>query len=101
MRLTYYFGRNSEEFEYEVDYDKVREKAINYYAQLYGATTGGARSVIAGLMADDLLLYEEDEDFIEYLTEEFEDEASEQYNEECEYRRDPYAYYGVSRSDFF
>lgn len=102
MELIYYFGRDEDErFEYEVDFDTVFEAAINYYSGLYNATTGGARSVLAGLISDDLLRYEEDEDFIEFLKEICQSDAEEAYNDYKEYQKDPYAYYGVSRSDFF
>ena len=56
--------------------------------------------MLAGLISDELLCYEDDEEFIEFLHEQFYDDAEEAYNDYCEYRRDPYGYYGVSRSDF-
>lgn len=101
MKLKYYFGKDDEEFEYEVDAAEILEVAINYYSQLYGASVHGARSVLAGLLSDDLLLYEEDEEFIDFLKEHFEADAKESYEDCKEYERDPYSYYGVSRSDFF
>jgi hypothetical protein len=46
------------------------------------------------------LCYEDDEEFVEFLHEQFYEDAQEAYEDYCEYRRDPYGYYGVSESDF-
>lgn len=101
MELVYRFGRNDEEFTYEIDDDQVVEQALNFYCNTYGVAIGGCRSLLAGLISDELLCYEDDEEFIEFLHEQFYDDATEAYNDYCEYHRDPYGYYGVSRSDFF
>jgi hypothetical protein len=100
MELVYRFGRNDEEFTYEIDDDQVVEQALNFYCNTYGVAIGGCRSLLAGLISDELLCYEDDEEFIEFLHEQFYKDAEEAYNDYCEYRRDPYGYYGVSKSDF-
>jgi hypothetical protein len=100
MELVYRFGKNDEEFEYEIDEDQVVEQALVYYCNTYGAQVGGCRSLLAGLISDELLCYYDDEEFIEFLHEQFYKDAEEAYNDYCEYRRDPYGYYGVSKSDF-
>lgn len=100
MELVYRFGKNEEEFVYKVDDDEVVEQALNFYCNTYGIAVGGCRSLLAGLISDELLCYEDDEEFIEFLQEQFYDEAQEAYEDYCEYRRDPYGYYGVSKSDF-
>lgn len=100
MELVYRFGKNDEEFTYEVDDDQVVEQALVFYCNTYGTAVGGCRSLLAGLISDGLLCYEDDEELIEFLHEQFYKDAEEAYNDYCEYRRDPYGYYGVSKSDF-
>lgn len=100
MVLVYTFGKNDEEFEYELNEDQVIDYALQFYCNTYSAAIGGCRSLLAGLISDELLCYEDDEEFIEFLKEEFYEDAQEAYNDYCEYRRDPYGYYGVSKSDF-
>lgn len=100
MELVYRFGRNDEEFTYEIDDDQVVEQALNFYCNTYGVAVGGCRGLLAGLISDELLCYEDDEEFVEFLHEQFYDDAKEAYEDYCECRRDPYGYYGVSESDF-
>lgn len=100
MELEYYFGPKEELFTYEIDMDDIIEMANIYYADLYGASKGETKSLIRGLISNELLAYDCDDDFIEFLKEQFKDAAEEDYGEYCEYRKDPYAYYGVS-ADFF
>lgn len=100
MELVYHFGRNDEEFEYEINENQVIEQALIYYCNIYGAQVENCRSLLTGLISDELLCYEDDEEFIGFLYEQFYEDAAEAYEDYCEYRRDPYGYYGVSRSDF-
>lgn len=100
MELVYHFGRNDEEFEYEINENQVIEQALIYYCNAYGGLVENCRSLLAGLISDELLCYEDDEEFIGFLYEQFYEDAQESYEDYCEYRRDPYGYYGVSRSDF-
>lgn len=55
------------------------------------------RWVISEFLMDNEIL----ELFEDELHDEFEDEAYEQYKDRLEYRRDPYSYNGVRRSDFY
>ena len=93
MTITYYFGRNEEEFEFEVDYCEALD--IVYDA----------------LKADGYDVYNEDEVTDELIEEYFDicydeikdhfyDEAYEQWRDYEEYRRDPLGYYGFSIKDF-
>lgn len=100
MELVYRFGKNDEEFTYEISEDQVVEQALIFYCNTYGVSTGGCRGLLAGLISDELLCYEDDEEFVEFLHEQFYEDAQEEYEDYCEYRRDPYEYYGVSRNDF-
>lgn len=101
MELEYFFGRDdNEQFFYEIDMDDVIEMANLYYSDMYGASSGETRSLIKGLIENNLLDYEEDEGFIEFLKEQYRDDAEEAYGEYKEYSKDPYGYYGVSRYDF-
>lgn len=100
MELVYHFGRNDEEFEYEISDNQVIEQALIYYCNMYGAQVENCRNLLTGLISNELLCYEDDEEFIGFLYEQFYEDAEEAYNDYCEYRRDPYGYYGVSRSDF-
>ena len=102
MELRYFFGKDGEEeFFYEIDDDDIIEMAELFYPQMYDCSVDGARSIIAGLISDGLLNYESDDEFVDFLKEQFEDDAREAYKDYCEYRDyGPYAYYGVSESDF-
>ena len=77
MELVYRFGRNDEEFTYEIDEDQVVEQALNFYCNTYGVATGGCRGLLAALISDELLCYEDDEEFVEFLHEQFYDDAEE------------------------
>lgn len=100
MELVYHFGRNDEEFEYEISENQVIEQALIYYCSIYDVQVESCRNLLAGLISDELLCYEDDEEFITFLYKQFYEDAQESYEDYCEYRRDPYGYYGVSRSDF-
>ena len=78
---------------------KLRKELI-LCCNTYGVAIGGCRGLLAGLISDELLCYEDDEEFIEFLHEQFYEDAKEAYEDYCEYRRDPYGYYGVSESYF-
>lgn len=101
MELTYYFGPKEKQYDFEVDDNKVFDLAVDYYCNTYGVNCEETRSLVRTLIAEEILQYEYDDYFIEYLEEYFKDEAAEQWEEYEEYHRDPYGYYGVSRSDFF
>lgn len=98
MTLIYDFG--VEKFEYEIDDHCLREAILTYYANLYGVSTQNIRKFVLRLLGDDLLSYEDDEEFLEYLKEECRAAAQEEYEDMCAERRDPYGYRGLSESDF-
>ena len=75
MELVYRFGRNDEEFTYEIDDDQVVEQALNFYCNTYGVAIGGCRGLLAGLISDELLCYEDDEELEE--DDEFDDDSFE------------------------
>ena len=93
------FGGRLGQYKY-FDMAPVIEQALIYYCNIYGAQIENCRSLLTGLISDELLCYEDDEEFIEFLHEQFYEDAQEAYEDYCEYRRDPYGYYGVSESDF-
>ena len=105
MKLRYYFDAGPddvEEFDFEIGYDEAFDRAVEYYAEVYGGRVDDrAMEIVRGILADDYIDYENDDSFIEYLKEIYENTAYEAYEDCCEYRRDPYGYYGVSRWDFF
>ena len=101
MELKYLFGQYEEhEFNYEVDTESLLNAAVIYYCDYYGVSSDDAKKLLRGLLIDEVILYEEDEGFIEFAEEFFREDAIESYEEYCEYTRDVYGYYGVSRYDF-
>lgn len=87
-------------YEFEVDEEEVKELLVGYVHR-------DDPSMYTALDDDTLADYVEEnfeklvEDYYDQLVEAFYDRAVEQYNDTAEYNRDPYAYYGVSRSDFY
>ena len=102
MELKYTFGDYDEAtFEYEVNENDVINCAVCYFANLCGVKIGeDVEKVIRNLISEGVIVLEYETDFIEFLKESYYEEALEAYEDYCEYRRDPYGYYGVSRSDF-
>lgn len=104
MILHYSWGEYDEvEYEYEVSIDNVVELAIQFYADEFSKTVSDrelVEKVIKELINYDLLVFEQDDDFMDYLKEHFEDEAMEEYEDAREYARDPMGYYGMHISDF-
>ena len=104
MILNYSWGEYDEvEYEYEVDTDDVIELAIQFYADEFSKNISDrevVEKVIKELINYDLLLFEEDDEFMSYLKEYFEDAAMEEYEDAREYARDPMGYYGMHISDF-
>lgn len=93
MTITYYFGNDDSEFEYEADYSEVLD------------------IVYKSLKADGYDIDDEDEvteelieEYIDYcmdeIKEHFHDEAYEEWEDAESYRKDPLGYYGFSNSDF-
>ena len=105
MKLRYYFDAGPddvEEFDFEIGYDEAFDHAVEYYAEVYGETVDErSKGIIRGILIDELIDFESDDYFIDYLKEIYENAAYEAYREHCEYQDDPYSYYGVSRWDFF
>ena len=92
--LCYEF--DGEEFEYDVDYGSIYDTLVKKFADDYGLTINVANGII-----DDYGLWDDLESIHEeYLLELYEDDARNEYEENKEYRKDPYSYYGVSRNDF-
>jgi hypothetical protein len=88
FKLYYFFGEDQEEFVYEIDH----------------------RDLLAALISMELIEYDFYEDYDDaYYFREYEDElleyfyeqAYDLYLDELEYNKDPLAYYGMSRNDFF
>ena len=102
MELKYTFGDYDEvTFEYEVNENDVINCAVCYFADLCGVKISeDVEKVIRNLISEGVIVLEYETDFIEFLKESYYEEALETYEDYCEYRRDPYGYYGVSRSDF-
>ena len=104
MILDYSWGEYDEvEYEYEVDIDDVIELAIQFYADEFSKNISDreiVEKVIKELINYDLLVFEQDDEFMSYLKEYFEDAAAEEYEDGREYARDPMGYYGMHISDF-
>ena len=93
---TFVYEFDGVEFEYEVDYKNVHDVLEKKFMDDYGLTPNVARNII-----DDYGLWEAlEENHKDYLLELFEDDARNEYEENREYNKDPYSYYGVSRNDF-
>ena len=93
---TFVYEFDDEEFEYDVGYNKIHDILVELFMKDYGLSLITARNII-----DDYELYEALEEIHEdYLYELFEEDAREQFEDNREYRNDPYSYYGVSRNDF-
>ena len=102
MELKYTFGDYDEvTFEYEVNENDVINCAVCYFADLCGVKISeDVEKTIRKLISEGVIVLEYETDFIEFLKESYYEEALEACEDYCEYRRDPYGYYGVSRSDF-
>ena len=90
MILTYNFGDDGEEFYYEVDFDRVDKFLI--------------KSKLITKEDIEKLDYELDEYYELYeedIKDYFMDEARELWYEMKEEEKDPYAYRGISRKDFY
>lgn len=98
MLVKYYF--NDEKFIYEISIDDVIDVASIYYSTSYGVPVEVGSKLIANLIINDLLFYEEDEEFIEFVADYFYNQAKEVYEDGVSFRRDPHGYYGVSEKDF-
>lgn len=92
--LVYEF--DGEEFEYDVDYENIYALLEQRFSYDYGISINKARDII-----DDFGLWENLEEIHEpYILECYEDDARNMYEDNREYNKDPYSYYGVSRNDF-
>ena len=92
--LVYEF--EDEEFEYDVDYGSIYDTLSRKFADDYGLTINVANDII-----DDYGLWDDLESIHEeYLLEYYEDDARNEFEDNKEYRKDVYSYYGVSRNDF-
>lgn len=101
MTLIYWFGSDEDvEFEYEVDLDVLHDVVIEYYIKMYGADSDECRSLIEELYYNDLLNYNTDWGFEDYIRDYCYEEAHLQWKEEEESSGDPYSYFGISR-DYF
>ena len=90
MIITYYFGRNEVEFDYEADYEEVLD--IIYTAlKADGYNTDG--------ITDDLI-----EEYFDICYDDIKDhfcaDAYEQWKDQESYRSDRLGYYGFSNKDF-
>ena len=97
MEIVYDFDGD---FYYEVNTSEVISLAAAYYANFYGNGDSETIRMFKNLIYDELIDYSSDEEFMSYLKEYFEDDAREMNRDCMEYLKDPYGYYGVSRSDF-
>ena len=100
MKLIYVFDDSFDSFEYEIADWEVRSKAIEYYTKIYSTENYNCAPLIEQLIDDELLAFENDEDFVEFLAAEFAQDAGEQYEDYREYLKDQHSYYGVNRDDF-
>lgn len=101
MNLHYCWGEYGEiEYDYEVSDSDIIDCAIDYYCDIFDVDAAHCGKLIQRLIEEDLLLFEEDDEFIDYLKDQFEDAAAEERAEGIEYARDPMGYYGMHISDF-
>ena len=86
MVLTYWFETRDteEEFEYEVDLNVLYDAVVEYYSVKYGFPSVECRSLISELYYNDMLNYENDWDFEDYLKEVCYEDAYHQFKEEQE-----------------
>lgn len=103
MKITYQFdtapnGEDWDDFEFEIDdYRKVNK-----------ILTECIKTDYPELSQDDIEMVLDDydkrddlvEEYYEFIKEQFEAQAREEYEDQKSYEKDPYAYYGVSRKDF-
>ena len=96
--LVYNLGddEHDEEFIYGADYDEVLDVLAEKFAEVYGIDVGIAECILGDFDLYDCLEELYYDDLLEY----FRDDAMEQYEQEKEYNSDPYAFYGISESDF-
>ena len=100
MTLTYWFGSDEDiKFEYEVDLNVLHDVVVEYYTKTYSTDNDECRSLIEELYYNDILSYDTDWDFEDYIRDYCYEEAYLQWQEE-EKSSDPYSYFGVSRNDF-
>lgn len=100
MTLIYWFGSDEDvEFEYEVDLNVLHDAVIEYYTKMYGTDSDECRSLIEELYYNDLLSYDTDWGFEDYIKDSCYENAYCQWQEE-EKSENPYSYYGISESDF-
>lgn len=93
---TFGYEFDGVDFEYDVDYGVIHEILVELFMKDYGLCLTTAKNII-----DDLELWEILEEIHEeYLYELFEDDARNSFEDNREYEKDPYSYYGVSRNDF-
>jgi hypothetical protein len=116
MKINYTFDGNDfedgDDFEYEVDYYDVSSALINI---VYEELCGKLKKQVNRVLNDDeknalksasvefckLDIREQLEEVYEQdLKDYFEQDALEQYKDECEYSKDPLGYYGMKQSDF-
>lgn len=104
MVIRYCWGEYDEiEYEYEVDINEIVELAIQFYADEFSKNISDreiVEKVITELIHYDLLVFEQDDEFMDYLKEYFEDAAVEEYEDGRAYASDPLGYYGMHWSDF-
>ena len=93
MTLTYYFGRDEAEFEFDADYSEVMD--IVYKA----LEVDGYDLENEDEITDELI-----DEYIDLCMDEIKDyfysKAYEQWKDYEEYRKDPMGYYGFSIKDF-
>jgi len=130
MKLVYTFNGEDFDFEQADDNEAVEfirrtlsndEILYDYLQYIYPHETENSKEVLKDYNFDgtaeciDNMSEEDKEDLVneviddlidsdiynDVLMDYFEDEAYDEYRDWKEYQKDPYAYYGVSRSDFF
>lgn len=101
MTLTYWFGNDEDiEFEYEVDLGILHNAVVEYYTRMYGTDGDECRSLIKELYYNDLLSYDTDCGFEDYIKDYCYEDAYHEWKEGEESSGDPYSYFGISR-DYF
>lgn len=98
-KITFDFDTSpydSESFDYEPEYSDLKRVLITSLKEDYPTLTEDDLDHMLDESLDKLV-----DEYEMVLQDHFRDDAREQYEDAKAYEKDPYAYYGVSRRDFF
>lgn len=95
-----YFNFGNDEFEYEIGNKEWEMQALKFIAISSKVSLEDVKK-IAKHHFFDLDMLEEDGEFQDRLQEIYYEDAYDEYQEMISFHKDPYGYYGLSKSDFF